>query len=108
MLQKVSIGRQGCAPCANVENYRALVGDQLVDEIETLGHDLKDVRIAHVNSTAFGGGVAELLARHLPVPEALWKETPVVAGRAGREHVRRRFLLPRLVRDELALVKRLV
>ena len=150
MLQRVSIGRQGCAPCANVENYRALVGDQLVDEIETLGHDLKDVRIAHVNSTAFGGGVAELLARHLPVPEALWKETPVVAGRAGgipmqfpsgfdrylvdsveacaaevvhllgragargefgragREHVRRRFLLPRLVRDELALVKRLV
>ena len=42
MLQKVSIGRQGCAPCANVEN------------------------------------------------------------------VRRHFLLPRLVRDELALVKRLV
>ncbi|MBI4269362.1 MAG: glycosyltransferase [Candidatus Rokubacteria bacterium] len=71
MLQRVSIGRQGCAPCANVENYRALVGDQLVDEIETLGHDLKDVRIAHVNSTAFGGGVAELLARHLPVLKAL-------------------------------------
>jgi trehalose synthase len=29
-------------------------------------------------------------------------------GRAGREHVRRNFLLPRLVRDELALIKSLL
>ena len=71
MLQKVSIGRHCYAPSANVENHRALVGDHLVDEIATLARDLKGVRIAHVNSTAFGGGVAELLARHLPVMQAL-------------------------------------
>jgi trehalose synthase len=29
-------------------------------------------------------------------------------GRAGREHVRRHFLLPRLVRDELRLIKQLI
>lgn len=29
-------------------------------------------------------------------------------GGAGREHVRRHFLLPRLVRDELQLIKRMV
>ncbi|MDR4467595.1 MAG: glycosyltransferase [Nitrospira sp.] len=29
-------------------------------------------------------------------------------GRAGREHVRKNFLLPRLVRDELRLLKQLV
>ena len=29
-------------------------------------------------------------------------------GRAGREHVRREFLLPRLVRDELRLIKKLL
>jgi trehalose synthase len=29
-------------------------------------------------------------------------------GRTGREHVRRHFLLPRLVRDELRLIKQLV
>jgi trehalose synthase len=86
----------------------------------------------------------------LVVSEALWKETPVVAGRAGgipmqvppgferylvdsveswaeqvlyllqhpgergafgragREHVRQHFLLPRLVRDELRLIKELL
>ena len=71
MLQKVSIGRHCYAPSANVENHRALVGDDLVDEIAALARDLKGVRIAHVNSTAFGGGVAELLARHLPVLRAL-------------------------------------
>ena len=71
MLQKVSIGRHCYAPSANVENHRALVGDDLVDEIAALARDLKGVRIAHVNSTAFGGGVAELLARHLPVMQAL-------------------------------------
>jgi trehalose synthase len=86
----------------------------------------------------------------LVVSEALWKEKPVVAGRAGgipmqfpqgyhrylieniedcaaqvvhllrhpgersgfgragREHIRQKFLLPRLVRDELRLIRSLV
>ncbi len=86
----------------------------------------------------------------LVVSEALWKETPVVAGnvggipmqvpegfennlvdsvedcaarvlellrrpslcgaygRAGHEHVRRHFLLPRLIRDELKLIRELL
>jgi predicted unusual protein kinase regulating ubiquinone biosynthesis (AarF/ABC1/UbiB family) len=30
------------------------------------------------------------------------------SGQAGREHVRARFLLPRLVRDSLVLIKSLV
>ncbi len=29
-------------------------------------------------------------------------------GREGREHIKQNFLLPRLVRDELALIKRLM
>ena len=29
-------------------------------------------------------------------------------GRAGREHVRQHFLFPRLVRDELRLIKQMV
>jgi len=71
MLQKVSVGRPGCAPCTDIENYRRIVGDALIDEIEVLARDLRGVRIAHINSTAFGGGVAELLARYLPMLQAL-------------------------------------
>lgn len=71
MLPKVAIARQNPAISTSLENYRLLVGDDLIEEILGLAHDLKGVRICHLNSTAFGGGVAELLARHLPLVLAL-------------------------------------
>ena len=71
MLPRVSIGRHCCAASVNLENHRRLVGDELIDEIRSLAGDLKGVRICHVNATAFGGGVAELLSRHLPLLQAL-------------------------------------
>jgi hypothetical protein len=71
MLREVSIARHCCGMSANIETYRLLVGDELIDEVLSLADDLKGVRICHVNSTAFGGGVAELLARHLPLLQAL-------------------------------------
>jgi len=71
MLSKVTVGRHGGGTLRGVDSYRALVGDELIDEILTLAHQLEGVRVAHVNSTALGGGVAELLARHLPLLQAL-------------------------------------
>ncbi len=71
MLAKVSIGRHCCAASTNVANYRSLVGDEIINEIQTLASQLKGVRICHLNSTANGGGVAELLSRHLPLVQAL-------------------------------------
>lgn len=62
MLPKVAVGLHCCAPSTNVENYRALVGDDLVEEIQQFNRDLKDVRVCRVNATASGGGAAELLA----------------------------------------------
>lgn len=56
---------------ANVKNYRMLISDDLSEELAFLARDLKDVRICHLNSTAFGGGVAELLSRHIPMLQAL-------------------------------------
>jgi trehalose synthase len=47
------------------------VGDDLVDEIEKLAASLAGVRICHINSTSAGGGVAELLGRHIPLLQAL-------------------------------------
>jgi trehalose synthase len=71
MLEKVSIGRHCGAVSSSIENYRILVGDELIDEIIDLARQLNGIRICHINSTAFGGGVAELLARHLPILQDL-------------------------------------
>jgi len=43
----------------------------MIDEIIALARQLDGIRICHINSTAFGGGVAELLSRHLPALHAL-------------------------------------
>jgi trehalose synthase len=67
MLPQVAIGRPSAAVSADVEHYRLLVGDEMMDELVTLAKELKGVRICHINSTAYGGGVAELLARYLPL-----------------------------------------
>ncbi|MCJ7521562.1 MAG: glycosyltransferase [Dehalococcoidia bacterium] len=61
MLNKVSLG------IGDLQKYRLVLGNDLIDEIEQLADDLKDVRICHVNSTSFGGGVAELLSSLIPL-----------------------------------------
>lgn len=71
MLPKVSISRFCCAAFTDVSNYRRLVGHELIDELEALAADLRGVRVCHINSTGFGGGVAELLSRHVPLTNAL-------------------------------------
>jgi trehalose synthase len=71
MLPKVSVHPFSSASFTNVENYRRIVGDQTIDEIEQLARDLRGVRICHLNSTGFGGGVAELLSRLVPLSRAL-------------------------------------
>jgi trehalose synthase len=71
VLPKVSVGRRCGALVANVESYRLLISDELFDEVVALAQALRGVRICHINSTAFGGGVAELLTRYLPALLAL-------------------------------------
>jgi trehalose synthase len=71
MLPEIRVGRRYCGISANFENYRLLVGDELVDEVRSLAHDLKGIRMCHINSTAWGGGVAELLSRYLPILQDL-------------------------------------
>ena len=71
MLPKISVSRRCGAILANVQNYRMLISDELSEELTQLARELRDVRICHLNSTAFGGGVAELLSRYLPMLQAL-------------------------------------
>jgi trehalose synthase len=67
MLPQVSLGRHCCSESIFIENYRPLVGDELIDEILVLAGELKGLRVCEINSTASGGGVAELLSRQMPV-----------------------------------------
>lgn len=71
MLPQVSVHRFCCAPFTNVHSYRRIVGDELIEEILELACDLKGIRVCHINSTGYGGGVAELLSRHVPLARAL-------------------------------------
>lgn len=71
MLPKISVHRFCCAAFTDVRNYRQLVGDPLIDEIDALARDLNGIHVCHINSTGFGGGVAELLSRHVPLANAL-------------------------------------
>jgi len=48
-------------------DYRPIVGDAAVDEIQRLAEPLRGARVLHLNATAFGGGVAELLSALVPL-----------------------------------------
>ncbi len=61
MLNKVSVGIR------DLQKYRHVIGNDLIDDIEKLADDLKGIRICHVNATSFGGGVAELLSSYIPL-----------------------------------------
>ena len=51
----------------SLEDYRPIIGDAHTDEILQLASQLKDARVLHVNATAFGGGVAEILGTLIPL-----------------------------------------
>ena len=50
-----------------VEGYRAVVGDGVMRALEALARSLRGHRVVMVNSTATGGGVAEILHRLVPL-----------------------------------------
>jgi trehalose synthase len=50
-----------------LDDYAPMVGAEELDEIYALAHCLGAASIQHVNSTATGGGVAEILSRLVPL-----------------------------------------
>ena len=50
MLPKVRLGRYCCAPSTHPDNYRPLVGDELIDAIQGLAQHLKGVRVCQINA----------------------------------------------------------
>lgn len=65
MLDKVGIAEK------KLESYRGIAEDALLDEIYDLGGDLRGLRLCHLSSTPFGGGVSELLFSVVPLERDL-------------------------------------
>jgi trehalose synthase len=63
-------------------DYRPIVGDEVITEIRTAAERLRDARVVHVNATAFGGGVAEILSTLVPLMQdvGLEAEWQVIEG----------------------------
>ena len=72
MLERVGVGT------SSLEDYRAFMRNGIMDEVHKLGSKLKGLRVAHINATANGGGVAEILRSLVPLYndlgiEATWR-----------------------------------
>jgi len=57
-------------PERDIEAYRGIVGEH-VDVLKEEARDLKGLKVIHVNSTSYGGGVAELLKGLIPLMRSL-------------------------------------
>ena len=55
----------------SIASYASTAGQDKVDALVALASDLKGARVLHLNSTAYGGGVAELLRSHIPLLRSL-------------------------------------
>ena len=61
MLQRVEVEEK------RLDDYRPIVGEEVIAEIRNLVKPLRGARVVHVNATAYGGGVAEILQTLVPL-----------------------------------------
>jgi len=66
-------------------NYEPIVGKQTMEELYLLAEGLKGQRIKMVNSTAVGGGVAEILSRLIPLLNDLGIPTQWTVMKGGED-----------------------
>src|SRR3989338_2021355 len=60
---------------AKIEKYAPIVGQAVIDDLQLLAEKLKGKTVQHINSTAVGGGVAEILSRMVPLLKELGVES---------------------------------
>ncbi len=58
-----------------LNEYISIVGQSVIDDLRLLSEKLKGKVVQHINSTAVGGGVAEILNRMVPLLNELGVET---------------------------------
>jgi trehalose synthase len=59
----------------NLDDYAEVVEPGTIERIRTLAAPLQGARVLHVNATAYGGGVAELLSTHVALLRSVGVET---------------------------------
>ena len=76
MLEKVSVEKK------SLDDYRSIIGEDRIKEIRRFADQLKGARVVHVNSTAYGGGVSEILQSLVPLMNdvGLQAEWQVIEG----------------------------
>ena len=52
---------------AKLKEYIHIVGKPVIDDLRLIGEKLNGTTIQNINSTAVGGGVAEILSRMMPL-----------------------------------------
>jgi trehalose synthase len=72
-------------PPRSLDDYATDAGEQVVWELREAAEPLRGARILHVNSTAFGGGVAELLYTQVALLQDLGIETTWAVLEGGEE-----------------------
>lgn len=77
----------------NISDYAAVVGSSIIEELKLLAHKLQGKVVQNINSTAIGGGVAELLSRIVPLLKELGIHTrwDVIKGGENFFTVTKRF-----------------
>jgi len=60
---------------AKIEEYIPIVGESIINDLRLIVDKLKGKVIQHINSTAVGGGVAEILNRMVPLLKDLGVDT---------------------------------
>ncbi len=58
-------------PPVSLDAYRPYMDSEMADELSSVAADLRGLRVAHLNATAIGGGVAEILQSMVPLFNAL-------------------------------------
>ena len=76
MLERVELEEK------HLNDYRSVAGDEAIAEIRELADTLRGARVVHINATAYGGGVAEMLQTLVPlmVDVGLEAEWQVIEG----------------------------
>ncbi|MBC7120097.1 MAG: glycosyltransferase [Candidatus Methanosuratus sp.] len=54
-----------------IEDYAPIVGDGAIETIKKMAEIIRGEKAVHVNATSYGGGVAEILNRTVPLARAL-------------------------------------